>query len=472
MDIQSTIKATVEQVVSKYVTKPPTTHNGSVETVVGNTANVLLDGGAEPTPCSMRVSCRPGERVSVTIEHHRAYVTGNLSAPPTDDTKATIARAIADAAIEAADAAQTAADEAASVAEATDQHFFTDTDGVHVTEAEGDATTEHNILINSLGILLRKATNYLVSITSSAIAFYDGLGTTAENVVASFGATLARIGYEAGKHVDVTENGLGIYDGDTQVASFEENLVEIGTDPMLSAGTASSVVSMTGGSFQIASSINPLGGGRSTTVEVVGDSGREQYLSFKDGLSHIYLRSLGTSELGAAEFVAGVSSVDEAGTAFVSCFTDGIAARTKIKGDSIEMDGPVTASSSVSATSFSGAGSSLTGLNGSNISSGTVAAARIANLPASKITSGTFGASRLPLATLDSQGAMSAEMYRRVYHIDVGSGTTPVLTVRTPNDNGAQWQMGINPTSGAVNVRAYNGSAWSAWKTIATVSWS
>ena len=474
MDIQSTIKATVEQVVSKYVTKPPTTHNGSVETVVGNTANVLLDGGAEPTPCSMRVSCRPGERVSVTIEHHRAYVTGNLSAPPTDDTKATIARAIADAAIEAADAAQTAADEAASVAEATDQHFFTDTDGVHVTEAEGDATTDHNILINSLGIMLRKATNYLVSITSSAIAFYDGLGTAASNITAQFGANLARIGYEAGKHVDVTEDGLGIYDGDTQVASFGENLVEIGTDPMLSAGMASSVVSMTGGSFQIASSINPLGGGRRTNVEVFSDGGRQRYLSFIDGLSHIDLWSVGTSEHGAADFIAGVHSVDEAGAAFVKCSTDGTvgASETKIKGDSIEMDGPVTASSSVSATSFSGAGSSLTGLNGSNISSGTVAAARIANLPASKITSGTFGASRLPLATLDSQGAMSAEMYRRVYHIDVGSGTTPVLTVRTPNDNGAQWQMGINPTSGAVNVRAYNGSAWSAWKTIATVSWS
>ena len=378
---------------------------------------------------------------------------------------------ISDAATKATRAISIAS-EAAGVANATNQHFFTDANGVHVTETANAPSTGSNILINSLGMLIRTGANYLASLTGGAVAFYDGLGTAASNIVAQLGADLARIGYAAGKHVDVTEDGLGIYDGDTQVASFEENLVEIGTDPMLSAGMASSVVSMTGGSFQITSSINPLGGGRRTTVEVVGDSGREQYLSFKDSLSYIDLRSLGTSELGAAEFMAGVRSVDEAGVAFVECSTDGTASETKIKGDSIEMDGPVTASSSVSATSFSGAGSSLTGLNGSNISSGTVAAARIANLPASKITSGTFGASRLPLATLDSQGAMSAEMYRRVYHIDVGSGTTPVLTVRTPNDNGAQWQMGINPTSGTVSVRAYNGSAWSAWKTIATVSWS
>lgn len=105
------------------------------------------------------------------------------------------------------DAAQVAA-EAQAVAEATGQHFFTDTDGVHVTEAEGDATTGHNILINALGILLRHAANYLTSITASAIAFYDGAGTAASNIVAQFGAALARVGYAAGNHVDVTDGGI------------------------------------------------------------------------------------------------------------------------------------------------------------------------------------------------------------------------------------------------------------------------
>ena len=48
------------------------------------------------------------------------------------------------------------------------------------------------------------------------------------------------------------------------------------------------------------------------------------------------------------------------------------------------------------AGSFFGNGANLTSLNGSNISSGTVAAARIASLAASKITSGTFADARIP----------------------------------------------------------------------------
>ncbi len=55
-----------------------------------------------------------------------------------------------------------------------------------------------------------------------------------------------------------------------------------------------------------------------------------------------------------------------------------------------------TTAGKLTATSFSGSGAELTNLNGSNISSGTVAAARIADLPASKITSGTFDTARIP----------------------------------------------------------------------------
>ena len=58
----------------------------------------------------------------------------------------------------------------------------------------------------------------------------------------------------------------------------------------------------------------------------------------------------------------------------------------------------------ITATTFSGSGASLTNLNGSNIASGTVAAARVGSLPASKITSGTFDAARIPTLNQDTTG--------------------------------------------------------------------
>lgn len=57
---------------------------------------------------------------------------------------------------------------------------------------------------------------------------------------------------------------------------------------------------------------------------------------------------------------------------------------------------PETLYYNLTAPAFIGSGASLTNLNGSNISSGTVAAARIADLAASKITSGTFDTARIP----------------------------------------------------------------------------
>lgn len=125
-----------------------------------------------------------------------------------------------DAAQAAASAAGVVAREAKSVADATNQHFFADSGGIHVTEAEGDPATGHNILINSLGILLRKALNPLVSITQSAIAFYDGAGTAAANVVASFGSSGAQIGKASANHLSIGSSGMEVLDGSTSRAFF------------------------------------------------------------------------------------------------------------------------------------------------------------------------------------------------------------------------------------------------------------
>ena len=131
--------------------------------------------------------------------------------------------------IDAAEAAQTAADEAAAVAAATSQHFWHDTNGAHVTEQTqeqwtaavhdgfsdlSDAKPYHNVLINSLGMLLRSALNNLVSITRSAVAFFDSAG----DVIASFGTNGATIGKAAEKHITIDSNGLDVYSGSNLAA--------------------------------------------------------------------------------------------------------------------------------------------------------------------------------------------------------------------------------------------------------------
>lgn len=202
-----------------------------------------------------------------------------------------------------------------------------------------------------------KATSYITDIDSGGVTVHPsddsttGVQITEDVDILRSGTSVinigtndaVRVGVEASKHVDITEGGIELYDGDTQVGGFSDGLIEIGAEPS-SVGT-SSTVSMTGGSFLITSIINPLGGGRTTSMEVVSDSGREQYLEIVDGLSHVHLNSLGNDELGAARVSCVVDAIDEASTAYVSCASDGTASEVTIGGDSVEVVGPTTISS-------------------------------------------------------------------------------------------------------------------------------
>ena len=114
------------------------------------------------------------------------------------------------------DALQATADEAAAVANATNQHFWSDTNGAHVTEVtqESWSTTPsgYNSLWNSLGLLFRNALNNLVSIAQSAISFYDGQGNAAANITASFGANGSQIGKSGESHVEIDYHSMRMVD--------------------------------------------------------------------------------------------------------------------------------------------------------------------------------------------------------------------------------------------------------------------
>lgn len=142
-------------------------------------SSVTEDGWqAVEMPCD--ISVKAGDEVSVEIVDGKPRVVGRIGW---------------------GDELQGVADEALAVAQATGQHFWHDDAGAHVSTEALNPTGASNSLWNSLGLLIRKAANNLVSITQSAIAFYDGLGNSASNIVASFGSSGFQVGRTGESHL-------------------------------------------------------------------------------------------------------------------------------------------------------------------------------------------------------------------------------------------------------------------------------
>ena len=86
--IKSLAKTIGESQVRK--TSPYDTQ-AEVKRVDGNTAWVHIPGGVDETPVQLTANAKKGDIVQVRVSGGRAWLYGNQSAPPTDDTKAIIA---------------------------------------------------------------------------------------------------------------------------------------------------------------------------------------------------------------------------------------------------------------------------------------------------------------------------------------------------------------------------------------------
>ena len=204
---------------------------------------VQLPGASHTTPIqSTGANVQPGDEVLTELRGNSLHITENQTDPAIGATTATrITRAIVQPVNAEAQAAKGIAAEAQAVAQATGQHFFADDNGAHITDVtqdewaaavddnfsdyDPDTKPYHNQLLNSLGILLRTALNNLVSITRSAIAFYDGAGNAASNIVARFGSDGAQIGKSTGQHVAIDQDSLDIMNGEATLATFGETAV-------------------------------------------------------------------------------------------------------------------------------------------------------------------------------------------------------------------------------------------------------
>ena len=57
----------------------------TVRRIEGRTVYAHFSGGIDETPVEKTIDCKPGDIVQVRVSGGRAWITGNLSAPPTDD---------------------------------------------------------------------------------------------------------------------------------------------------------------------------------------------------------------------------------------------------------------------------------------------------------------------------------------------------------------------------------------------------
>lgn len=183
----------------------------------------VTQDGTQAIECATDVSVKAGQEVAVQITNGKPRVTGVIGWG--DEISGRI-----DVAATQAANAETLAQEAKEAVEATSQYFWHDSNGAHVSTEAGNAAGARNSLWNSLGMFFRAAANNLVGITQSAISFYDGLGNAAANIMASFGASGARIGYESEPNVTIDSDSIDLNDGATTVLS------------MLNASNASGVV--------------------------------------------------------------------------------------------------------------------------------------------------------------------------------------------------------------------------------------
>lgn len=74
--------------IKRIAKKTGSDYTGTVTRVEGGMAYVQLTGSAIPdTPVVMSISAKPGDKVRVRISGGRACITGNDTAPPTNDTE-------------------------------------------------------------------------------------------------------------------------------------------------------------------------------------------------------------------------------------------------------------------------------------------------------------------------------------------------------------------------------------------------
>lgn len=134
-------------------------------------------------------------------------------------------------------------------------------------------------------------------------------------------------------------------------------------------------------------------------------------------------------------------------------------------GDDVTVAGTLTTTQPLSVPSVSGSGANLTGLNASNLSSGTVPLARLPGLPASQITSGTISQNRLTSLNANSlvSGTVPLARIPGLPASQINSGTLSMSRLSSAVARTDRFEMFDSSVQigGAVYVGSENHQLWS-----------
>lgn len=145
------------------------TTQAKVLRVTDGTAWVHIPGGADETPVQETIACKAGDTVQVHVENGTATLTGNSSAPPTDDTTANAAAQVAEKGLKKADGLS--------------QFFWfmngnSDEAGAHVTEIPGEEFLRGprggNLLLRSNTVRIRLGKQILSELSANKMTLASG----------------------------------------------------------------------------------------------------------------------------------------------------------------------------------------------------------------------------------------------------------------------------------------------------------
>ena len=294
---------------------------GIVKRVEDNTAWVQLTGSDRETPIQMTIACDVGDTVQARIGGGSAWLTGNLTAPPTDDKKANEALSMVTTVVqEVQEQVEEALEDATDVEDVTMQYCLSDSSSTFVQYGDwSDTPPEYvsgkyywvrSVLVDDDGNETYGEPRYSQETQLSVetdVAFksnnnhfwHDSSGayvTTAnKNYSNGYATRITSSGilqsYSGNTLSSWTNSGISFYQGGSPVASFGSGGVNLYGGGSLGASITSSGMTVYSGSTSVADFGSTVRIGASSSGHISVSSTKLEFYDSSTRLGYIKTES-------------------------------------------------------------------------------------------------------------------------------------------------------------------------------------